>query len=206
MSTPSPPRRRDAVASSVAIERAATDLVFERGYDAVTVDMICDRAGVSQRTFFNHFRTKDAALIGPHDPTIDQTAARHFIVSTAPLLAGAAGLIRIQPGEGLGDPQLLVRRMQIVARNPLLMARQMERLAAVEEELRDIILLRLRTQHPDTTEEHLTEQAELTTHLVAGLMRYIAISWARQIEKGQAPVIEPDHIRRLLADTMTRLM
>jgi AcrR family transcriptional regulator len=129
MSTEPGSRRRGAAETTAAIERAAIDLVTEHGYDQVTVDMICHAAGISQRTFFNHFKTKDAALLGTDAPSIDQQAAREFIVSDGPLLAGAVGLIRIEPDRLPADPLLLLRRITAVSQNPVLLARQMERLA-----------------------------------------------------------------------------
>lgn len=56
-------RARQKLATRVALQRAALDLVRARGSDAVTVDDICARAGVSPRTFFNYFPSKDAAII-----------------------------------------------------------------------------------------------------------------------------------------------
>lgn len=191
MSIPPPPRRRDAVAKAAAIETAAVDLVLEHGYDAVTVDMICARAGVSQRTFFNHFKTKDVAVIGSGAPTVDERAARAFIVSTGPLLPEATQLIRVDPGPMAADPTLMARRIQAVGTNPVLMARQMERLTAIEHDLREIIHLRLRTQYPEEAADELAEQAEIITHILAGVMRYIGQSWAREVERGAAPQIDP---------------
>jgi AcrR family transcriptional regulator len=204
MST-SPPRRRDAIEKAAAIERAAVDLVLEHGYDDVTVDMICARAGVSQRTFFNHFRTKDAALIGPDAPTIDERAARAFLVSSGPLLVEAAQLIRIDPGAVSGDPELLARRIRAVGTNPVLMARQMDRLAALEQELTEIIQLRLRTQHPDEPEVDVAQDAAIITHILAGVMRYIGQSWAAQVERGDAPVLDPETIGASLMRAIGRL-
>nr|WP_239522571.1 TetR family transcriptional regulator [Geodermatophilus sabuli] len=57
-------QRRD---SWRALQAAAVDLVGRRGFAAVTVDDIAAAAGVSRRTFFNHFPTKAAALFDP-DP------------------------------------------------------------------------------------------------------------------------------------------
>jgi AcrR family transcriptional regulator len=44
--------------------RAALELVAERGLGNVTVEMISERAGVSPRTFFNHWSTKETAILG----------------------------------------------------------------------------------------------------------------------------------------------
>ncbi|MGY1709040.1 TetR/AcrR family transcriptional regulator [Geodermatophilus sp. SYSU D00758] len=76
-------RRRE---SWRALQAAAVDLVGRHGFAAVTVDDIAAAAGVSRRTFFNHFPTKAAALFDP-DPDDAQRLAD--------LLAAA---------EGSGDP------------------------------------------------------------------------------------------------------
>lgn len=57
-------RERKRRATRAAIESAAIALVRERGYGGVTVAQICERAEVSQGTFFNYFPTKDAAIVG----------------------------------------------------------------------------------------------------------------------------------------------
>ncbi|MFC5747935.1 TetR family transcriptional regulator [Actinomadura rugatobispora] len=53
-------RRRRLVQDEVA--RIAIRLFLERGYDAVSVDEIAEAAGMSQRTFFRYFPTKDEVL------------------------------------------------------------------------------------------------------------------------------------------------
>ncbi len=201
----SPPRRRDAVEKAAAIERAAVDLVLEHGYDAVTVDMICARAGVSQRTFFNHFRTKDAALIGTDEPQVDERAARAFIVSTGPLLVEAAQLIRVDPGAMAADPALLARRIRAIGSNPALMARQLERISVLDRELTEIIGLRLRTQYPAEPEAALAEDARVIASILAGVMRYIGQSWAEQAERGEVPVVDPAAVREKLQRAVRRL-
>jgi len=160
--------------------------------------MICEAAGVSQRTFFNHFKTKDAALLGPELPTIDERAAREFIVSDGPLLAEAVGLIRISPEHIPVDHRLIAERIRAVSTHPALLARQLERLGAIEGELREIIALRLRRQAADGADaagsaerpeepEELEEQAELITHMLAGVMRYVGLKWAQRSAAGDLP-------------------
>lgn len=48
----------------LAMHRAALELVLSEGLSGVTAEMIARRAGVSPRTFFNHWATKEAAILG----------------------------------------------------------------------------------------------------------------------------------------------
>ena len=54
-------RERKKIKARLAIERAALELVLERGYDGTTVEDICERAEVSKKTFFNYFPSKPTA-------------------------------------------------------------------------------------------------------------------------------------------------
>lgn len=58
-------RTRRRLATEQELHQAALRLMTERGFAATTVDEIVAAAGVSQRTFFRYFATKeDAVLLG----------------------------------------------------------------------------------------------------------------------------------------------
>jgi AcrR family transcriptional regulator len=59
-------RARKKQATAAALQRSAVELFLERGYDQTTVQDITDAAGVSQRTFFRYYPTKDAVLLTEH--------------------------------------------------------------------------------------------------------------------------------------------
>lgn len=61
-------RDRKRQATHRALRNAALELVAERGYAHVTVEDIAEAADVATRTFFNHFPSKESAVIGA-DPS-----------------------------------------------------------------------------------------------------------------------------------------
>lgn len=182
MSRTDAPRARSSAptsrgtATARRIESSAVALVLQHGYDATTVDMICADAGISQRTFFNHFATKDAAVIGTDVPRLDESRVRAFIAASGPnLLADAAELIALPGLDGAMDPQLMRQRMQAISSSAELMQRQLERFASIEAELAEVIEYRLaRLSTPDESAAEVREQSRLTAHLLAGILRYSA--------------------------------
>lgn len=53
-----------------AIHEAAVELVKKNGLKQTTTDEIAERAGISSRTFFNYFATKEDAVLGLREPQI----------------------------------------------------------------------------------------------------------------------------------------
>lgn len=65
-------RERKRRETRLRIEDCATELILDRGFDQVTLEEICEKAGVSRRTFFNYFESKDQAASGTGIPEIPQ--------------------------------------------------------------------------------------------------------------------------------------
>lgn len=188
-------------ATSAAIEDAALDLALDLGYDNVTVDMICERVGVSQRTFFNHFPAKDEALLGRDKPQLDERAARRFVLADGPLLLDALELVQLPEGEG--TPRRMADRMRVVSTSPQLLVRQMERLAAVENEITEVIALRLQHHSPDTPADDIEREASLTTHLLVGVIRWAAMHMEDGSSETAAFAIAVDRARDILRRTVS---
>lgn len=160
-----------AAATAAAIERAALDLARRDGYANLTVDMICASVGISQRTFFNHFPTKDDAILGRQLPTVDEGVARRFLVGDGPILIDALGLITL-PG-AREDLASFEQRMEVIAQSPQLLARQMSRIAALEAELREIVSMRLAKEQPALDQRELGDRSALIVQLLAGVVRFL---------------------------------
>lgn len=129
-------RERKKLATRQALRSAALRLVAEHGLHHVTVEDIAEAADVSVRTFFNHFPSKEDAVIGLDPGQADRftEALAKRPAEEAPLsalhgvLAELAG--RISEGE---DDWLL--RMEVVRSIPELAPRLLASFAAYERAL-----------------------------------------------------------------------
>ncbi|HKE77001.1 MAG TPA: TetR family transcriptional regulator [Acidimicrobiales bacterium] len=75
-------RRRFSAFVTEEIEQLAIGLFAERGYDAVTVEEIAAAAGISQRTFFRYFGSKDDLLLRDQHRRLERL--RHALSETPP--------------------------------------------------------------------------------------------------------------------------
>ncbi|GAA1287724.1 TetR family transcriptional regulator [Planotetraspora silvatica] len=69
-------RERKKVETREALRAAAIQLFLEHGASTVTVDDICEAAGVSRRTFFNYFESKETALFAWDQRLTDELVSK----------------------------------------------------------------------------------------------------------------------------------
>lgn len=132
-----------------AIEKAALDAGEELPWTSATVAEICARAGVSERVFFNHFRTREDAFIGTDRPTLDDGAAARYISDPrVPLITGAAHLVKLPPV----DPNTQRRRIALIAAHPALLAREYSVLVPLRERCREIVAAAIANRDPGLSE------------------------------------------------------
>ncbi|WP_324644569.1 TetR/AcrR family transcriptional regulator [Pseudarthrobacter sp. LT1] len=81
-------RERKRAATRRAITAAARSMTAEHGLTGYTVEEVCEAAGISRRTFFNYFPTKEDAIIGHVDDDIPSDIIEDFIAGGAGSPAG----------------------------------------------------------------------------------------------------------------------
>ncbi len=54
------------------LQKALIELINERGYDAITIQEIVDRANVGRTTFYEHYNSKDDLLMSCHEAIVSQ--------------------------------------------------------------------------------------------------------------------------------------
>lgn len=98
---------------------AALRLVDAHGLDGVTTDEIAQAAGVSTRTFFNYFPTKESALVGVDSELADEVLAAIVArpAEESPLTAVRQAYLEFAAVTA-ADRDLWALRIQVVRANP----------------------------------------------------------------------------------------
>ncbi|WP_345619098.1 TetR family transcriptional regulator [Streptomyces ziwulingensis] len=142
-------RERKKRRTRQALLRAALRLFTERGYEETTVDDIAAAVGVSQRTFFRYFASKEEVA-----SCASRLAESHFVEAVrarppgeAPLDALRRALMQSWDGIGEAIGQLLplevhLRFYQVIESTPALLAAHLRRATELEEEIARIVAAR----------------------------------------------------------------
>lgn len=138
-------RKRQRVREALA--EAALGLFLDRGFEATTVDAVAAAAGVSPRTFFRYFASKEEVVFVLQDGMSAEIAA----VATArpasepPLAALRHAVLALLGPYDRDDAAALCR---LVMKTPALRARNHEKYGVMEETLVPVVAERL---GPDPT-------------------------------------------------------
>jgi len=137
-------RERRKRATRRALRAATLRLGLERGLVEVSVEEIAAEAGVSTRTFFNYFDTKeDAALIELFTVPAKELAALAAGGSGEEVWAELTEMFASDVDRVGEEGPDLPRWMELQQRHPALQGRQLARFARFEAALADAIAARL---------------------------------------------------------------
>ncbi len=130
----------------------AQDLFVEQGYEATTVDQIAAAAGMSKRTFFRYFASKDDLAIGKYDLFGDRMAeslearpADEPVWDSMRRVFDIAA-VYVQDGRERSRNEAMER---IVRSTPALNAGYLEKLSRMQALLVDEVARRLGIDDPD---------------------------------------------------------
>jgi AcrR family transcriptional regulator len=165
-------RERKKRARRGALIDAAQRLVAEHGLDAVTVEMISAEAGVSARTFFNYFESKDDAVIGAEDSGLPDDVVRTFVEGgpTGRLLSDVQALVASLLTPHAEAHGRVVRAMDLMQQEPRLLQRHVVWMDRHKNQLTELFEAR-RATTPFSTDN------ELLTMLVLLLIRTALVGW-----------------------------
>ena len=133
------------------LQAAAFELFAEQGFERTTVAEITQRAGLTERTFFNHFADKREVLFGPVSELQREIVAREIAScpgQLAPLDAVVRGLQAAADEMFEARRDAVVRRREIIDANPELQERELAKRAALTDAI--AAALGARGADPDT--------------------------------------------------------
>jgi AcrR family transcriptional regulator len=123
-----------------ALQRAALELMVERGFDDVTVAEIAAAAGVTEMTAFRHFAVKEDLIVAdPYDPLI-AGAIEAQPRELAPLTRAARGLAAAWASLDEPDASETRQRVRLVATTPRLKARTVVANEVTERAVADALI------------------------------------------------------------------
>jgi len=134
-------RKRQAVRDEIA--RAAWELFDIEGYEATTVEVIAERAGISRRSFFRYYSSKEDVVVGTSD-----ALAEDFLAAFRARPAGETPLEAIRRAlrpvvvERVKDTGQARAIMRLLRESPTLRRAMMERHARLEERLAALLATR----------------------------------------------------------------
>ncbi|GIG38418.1 TetR/AcrR family transcriptional regulator [Cellulomonas phragmiteti] len=181
-------RERKKAARRLALIDASHRLVAEHGLDAVTVEMICAEVGVSPRTFFNYFATKDDAVLGHRPWSLPEKTAAAFVaggpsgVLLDDLVDLVVGLVAAPPP---GSARMR-RTLELAAAHPRLMAHHIAWMDRQKEQVERLVRERLgpaAAHRPDTV------TALLLVCVHATLMRWDAAGGEGHVREHATAVV-----------------
>lgn len=135
-------RTRKKLETYRALAAAARELTLERGFDAVTCEEIAERAGVSPRTFFNYFASKEEAVVGI-EPAFLESLVEEVEDHPASEDPFTVLLAILAPGEDSDLIRVWGQRVALVKRHPELLPRHMAGMVQFERALTRAIARRL---------------------------------------------------------------
>ncbi|WP_147427120.1 TetR family transcriptional regulator [Plantibacter sp. lyk4-40-MEA-4] len=151
--SPMPIRERTRRLAQTELTSVAQDLFVAQGYDGTTVDQIAAAAGMSKRTFFRYFPSKDDLVIGKYDLFADRMAeALDDRPADEPIWESLRRVFDITLDYVQDDHQRARNEAmdQIVRRTPQLYARYLEKMERVQQLLIGRVAARLNTADDPT--------------------------------------------------------
>ena len=146
------------------LQQAATELFMERGYDAVTVADIAARAGLTKRSFFNHFADKAEVLFDGSDAFGAQILAALEAADPAIDPLSAAVSAYASAAVGFADhPEQVRARGELIAASPDLQERELKKMASLTATAAEV----LERRGVPPREAHFIAQAATTIFTAA---------------------------------------
>lgn len=167
-------RERQKDETRAAIHEAASAAALEGGLASATVEAVAERAGISRRTFFNYFPTKEDAILGLREPALADEAVAAFRAAGRTAVGDAAHLMAAaMRAAGLGGMTASRMRSVLVA-VPELTTRLKQHVTEVQQIVEPLIAERLAGRPVEAAElsAELREHVAVVTLLAGTILKH----------------------------------
>jgi AcrR family transcriptional regulator len=178
-------RHRQKQATQQALRVAALQLFAEQGFHETTVEAISAAAGVSKRTFFLHFSSKDEVLLGHVAEQLDLLRASLASAAPNPHVFIRAGDAVTSLARDMQAREDLLLQLDLLHRVPALLAVSLEQFTGFEDAIADAVRgwLREAGAHPQPTRED-DAYAQLVGTVAIAALRCGLILWRHEGGQG----------------------
>lgn len=134
-------RARNLEQNRSDVAAVAVELFTTSGFDQVTIDDIAAAAGISKRTFFRYFDTKEDAVLPYERERLEQF--RELLARRDPdepvLVSIRRATNALITAADLFDPSDAIARLNLIRDNPSVRAHSLELRSRWEVEVRDVV-------------------------------------------------------------------
>lgn len=123
-------------------------MFVQHGFEATTVEEIADAAGVSRRTFFRHFPTKEDAIFPDHDRLRALVAEQLELRRNEPPLSAACNAVRLVLADYVRQKDVSLLRFALTRQVTALREREVTSVHSYQR----LFVRHLRERLPDTDE------------------------------------------------------
>ncbi|KIA63534.1 TetR family transcriptional regulator [Nocardia vulneris] len=193
-------RGEDNAEFRLAVVDQALRLFAEQGYEATTVDEIAEAAGISRRTFFRQFRSKEDVIFADHESQLARAA--EFLAATPgdpwEIVCEAVVQVFVRFTQWR---EIAARRYQVVRRVPALREREIVTVFRYERLFTDYLRERL-PEVPDLARVQYTAAVTAThNYLLRRMVRGESDAGAADLRVELAAIPRGDG-RRAAADEL----
>lgn len=184
-------RERKKQQTRAALQDAALRLFSEKGYDNTTVEEIADAAGVSYRTFFRYFASKEEVLEADFTDLYDRVSAALSARGATPLFETLMQVGVEMATEFEARSEFVIGRDRLVLATPVLAARVLLLQAGLHARVYDLVAGELAVEGEDEV------QVRLLMGAVHGVFDAAVAIWMESAGERSLVALFEDAIGRL---------
>ena len=183
-----------------AIHAAAAEQARAKGLKGTTAESIAEQAGVSTRTFFNYFPSKEDAVLGLREPQMSEQLLRTVPHPAKSALPAYAAQIFLRVLRGSMSPEAAAASREVIRELPELRQRMKIHMLRCEQALQQFLLgmdwaayaergeLVPRTEPDAEPDPEQVRRVRALVLLSAAILRHIDFGAGREIDEADAQI------------------